>query len=460
LARNPRSMEEAADMSAANTDRLAQGRSLRSTTPRSSWGDWTPAKNRDPLGRLEEQNAARVAKLIPTRRRRMTDSPFAYFRGAAAVMADDLLTAPSAGITVQSCGDAHLLNFGVFGSPERALVFDITDFDETSPAPFEWDVARLATSAVLAARASGFTPDQGRAAALAAVNSYRLKMQSYADRSTLAIWYERVDAKAAASVLQSVPQSFVKREIAKMKAHTSSRLLAKLTVTSSDGTPRIVEQPPLVTHLETDRYLDELREMYETYRESLPYERQTLISRFHVVDFAAKAVGVGSVGTLCFVALLLDDTNAPLFLQVKQAEPSVLAVTATAPNVDHQGQRVVHGQRVMQAVSDQFLGASRVGKRDFYVRQLQDMKGSVDVALLPPRSLREYLELCGWVLARAHARSGAAPDIAGYLGCSDRFDRAMARFAVAYADVTDADHAELSAVVDEGGLEAADEESA
>ena len=356
----------------------------------------------------------------------MAQSAFACFRGAAAVMADDLVTAPSSGITVHACGDAHLVNFGLYASPERTLVFDLNDFDETLPGPFEWDVARLAASAVVAARENGFSRKQSCSAARTAVAAYRFHMREYATAPTLGIWYERIEAEAAAAVLNSAERAAARRRIARTRAHTSERLLAKLTIATDDGTPRIADQPPLVTHIDTDRWQAELLDMYRSYVASLAEERRALVSRFRVVDFATKVVGVGSVGTLCFVALLLDDTDSPLFLQVKEAQESVLSVAPGAPTVDDEGSRVVNGQRMLQAATDVFLGWSRAGTRDFYVRQLQDMKGSVNVAALSARALNEYLELCAWALARAHARSGEAARIAGYLGRGDAFSHPMA----------------------------------
>jgi uncharacterized protein (DUF2252 family) len=439
---------------ARRQDRLDEGRSLRARAPRSAWGDWVPDASRNPLARLEKEHESRVPELVPLRRGRMASSPFAFYRGGAAVMADDLLTAPSSGITVQSCGDAHLVNFGVYASPERALVFDLNDFDETLPGPFEWDVARLAASAVVAARDSAFSAAQSRAAVLAAVKAYRLQIRRYADQSALAIWYERVDADQAASVVTAADRDAVKRGLARTRTHTSDRLLAKLTVTSAGGAPRIVDQPPLVTHVDVDRWQDELRDLYRSYLESLSQDRRTLVSHFRIIDFATKVVGVGSVGTLCFIVLLMDDTDSPLFLQIKEAGQSVLSVAPGAPTVDHEGARVVNGQRTLQAASDLFLGWARSGGRDFYLRQLQDMKGSVKLTLLSPRALCEYLEVCGWVLARAHARGGQARRIAGYLGSSDTFDRAMARFAITYADTTRADHAQLTSAIADGTLEA------
>jgi uncharacterized protein (DUF2252 family) len=435
-------------------ERLDEGRSLRARAPRSAWGEWSPVADRNPIARLEKQHISRVADLVPIRRGRMAASPFAFYRGAAAVMADDRLSAPSAGSTVQCCGDAHLANFGVFASPERTLVFDLNDFDETLTGPFEWDVARLAASAVVAARGSGFTPEQSEAAARAAVKSYRLQIRRYASQTTMATWYEHVDVEAAASTLKSSDRNVVQKGIARSRTRTSERLLTKLTVAGQDGAPRIVDQPPLVTHVDIDRWRTELDDLYRSYLGSLSHERNTLVSRFRAVDFAMKVVGVGSVGTLCFSELLLDDTDSPLFLQVKEAQPSVLTIAPEAPSVDHEGARVVNGQRILQATPDLFLGWARSGGRDFYVRQLQDMKGSVNVGALSARALTEYVEACGWVLARAHARSGEAARIAGYLGSADPFDRAMARFAVAYADTNDADHAQLAAAVADGTLDA------
>lgn len=437
----------------------AEGRSFRSVSPRSIWADWVPSATRDPLARLEEQNRSRLDELVPLRRARMAASPFGFFRGAAAVMADDLAGGPWSGISVQSCGDAHLLNFGLFASPERALVFDLNDFDETAVAPFECDVARLAASMVVAARARGFGSRDARRASLAAVASYRTRMNGYATASALSVWHERVGAETAAATMRSVKADLVERRLSKSRARTSASLMGKLTSkTGVDGVVRIVDQPPLIAHIDTDRYRDDLLALYDGYLDSLPSERAALVRQFRVVDVARKVVGVGSVGTVCFIVLLLDRTGEPLFLQVKQAQPSVLAAHSPVRS-EHDGIRVVTGQRLLQAVSDPFLGWSQAAGRHFYVRQLSDMKGSADTTNLNAVGLAEYGAVCGWLLARAHARCGVAPLISGYLGSSDTFDKAMSVFACRYADVNDTDHADLKAAIAEGCLDAVSEES-
>jgi uncharacterized protein (DUF2252 family) len=433
---------------------VAEGRARRQQAPRTAWAEWIPPAGRDPLAWLEAQHERRVANLVPLRRGRMAASPFAFYRGAAAIMTRDLLTAPSSGICVQACGDAHLSNFGLYASPERALVFDLNDFDETLPAPFEWDVARLAASMVIASRDNGFEREDARTAAMAALASYRERIRGYARLPTMDIWYDRVDVQAAARVVRSVKASTLRRDVAKIRQRSSERLLSKLTTSDNAGNVRIVDQPGLISHLGIEQHREELQQLLELYLASLAPERRVLVGRFRFVDFGFKVVGVGSVGTLCFVALALDDADQPLFLQVKEATKSVLEVRPGSPVVEQNGERVVIGQRLMQAVSDIFLGWSRVNDRDYYVRQLHDMKGSVDVAALPPKVMCEYAALCGWVLARAHARAGEPARIAGYLGNSDNFDRALARFAETYAAVNETDHARLSAAISDGILTA------
>jgi uncharacterized protein (DUF2252 family) len=421
-------------------EQLDEGRELRAKVPRSSWAAWAPTDNRQPSAIVEEQNTKRIQTLVPLRRARMAESAFEFYRGGAAIMANDLLHAPISGITVQACGDAHIGNFGLFASPERSLVFDVNDFDETLPGPFEWDVARLAASAFIAAQHNGLDQVYAGKVARAAARSYCRRMSAYASQSTLQVWYEQVEVDVAASILRSADRRAVQRAVAKARTRSSDRLLAKLTTTDDHGRLMIADQPPVISHIDMERWGDELNQVSVSYLESLTDDRRALVSRFRAVDFALKVVGVGSVGTRCFVALFLDDAGYPLFLQLKEASASVLQVQPGAPPVDHEGARVVKGQRLIQAAPDIFLGWSRAGTSDFYVRQLQDMKGWIDLATLKPAQLVEYAGQCGWSLARAHARGGQAARIAGYVGSGRVFTRAMSQFAQTYADVNRQDH--------------------
>ncbi|HXQ60349.1 MAG TPA: DUF2252 domain-containing protein [Acidimicrobiales bacterium] len=458
-------------------DERAVGRARRAAVARSAHADWTPAADRpDPISVLAAQNRGRIAELVPVRWGRMLESPFAFLRGAALVMARDLGTTAVSGIGVQACGDAHVANFGVFASPERNLLFDVNDFDETLPGPFEWDLKRLATSAVVAARAT-LGDEQGVKGARAAVRSYRRHMHRYAAMGVLDVWYDRVAADAAVHALGAAPVPSIEAALAQARRHTSLAALPKLTELTGTGGRRIVDHPPLVTHDIGGKDIDALEPLLRSYRHSLEDDHRVLLDRFTVTDVARKVVGVGSVGTRCFIALLTSDVGEPLFLQVKEAGPSALAghqqgsdggggqttlpgrQSATlsggpVPGHGREGRRVVDGQRLMQAASDIFLGSASWRGRDYYVRQLRDMKGAVNVAALDADSFVGYLEACGWTLARAHARSGPAPMIDGYLGSGEAFDRAVTRFAVAYADQTERDHALLEAAVRSGRIEA------
>jgi uncharacterized protein (DUF2252 family) len=397
---------------------------------------------------LDEQNRTRLPQLVPVRMGRMAASPFAFYRGAAAVMAADLASTPVTGIEVAACGDAHLANFGLFASPERRLLFDVNDFDETLPAPWEWDVKRLAASGMVAARQNGFDQAQSEEAARGAVRSYRERMITFAQLGALDVYYSRVDTDSLVQVMAAVPRKQIERTLAAARRNTAARAMVKLTVTTG-GLPRIVDQPPLVVHppeISADQPL--IDAAVAAYTASLRDDVATLLSRFRPVDVAHKVVGVGSVGTRCFIVLLLDDKDAPLFLQVKQAQESVLERYWRPSPIEHPGQRVVSGQRIMQSASDIFLGSSSAqGDHFFYIRQLRDMKGSAPIEALPPAALTEYLELCGWALARAHAQSGQAAEIAGYLGSSSVFDQAIVGFAAAYADQSETDHHALLAAI-------------
>jgi uncharacterized protein (DUF2252 family) len=428
--------------------RADAGRALRKVVPRSAHAAWAPGAGRSPLALLEAFNRHRVPELLTIRTARMRASPFAFYRGAPGVMAHDLATTPTTGITVQACGDAHLLNFGLFATPERNLVFGLNDFDETLPGPWEWDVKRLAASSVVAARTVGFPPALGRRAARAAVRTYREQLARYAGMRLLDVWYSRVDAAAIIALSRGRRRRAVAARLAKAEHHTNLDALPRLTEPTANGGRRFVEDPPLLTHVdECDQAW--MAEVLARYRATLSDERRGLLGRYRPVDAARKVVGVGSVGTRCYVVLLLGDRHDdPLLLQVKQATASVLEPYAGRSRYRHPGHRVVNGQRLLQTASDIFLGWAGDGTCDYYLRQLWDMKGSVNLDTLDPADLVPYARLCGWVLARAHARSGDAVAISGYLGSGDGFDRAVAGFAEAYADQTEADYAAFTRSLD------------
>ncbi|WP_328723047.1 DUF2252 domain-containing protein [Streptomyces sp. NBC_00247] len=458
---------------ATPAERAAAGRAVRRRVPRSAHAVFEPTARRfDPLTVLETQSAARVPDLVPLRYGRMTESPFRFYRGAAAIMAADLAGTPDSGITAQLCGDAHLLNFRLLASPERNLLFDINDFDETLPGPWEWDVKRLAASLVIAARANGF-PDRERARLVrASVRSYRKSMAQYARMGNLEVWYARIDEarlRAVAAVqLAERGRENLDRALVKARTRDSRQVLGKLTEWSG-GRRRIVSDPPLVvplTELVPDAERIETEERFRVllrrYARSLPSDRRALLSGFRLADVARKVVGVGSVGTRCWVLLLLGrDDDDPLFLQAKEADTSVLADHVGTSRYRNQGERVVAGQRLMQATSDIFLGWERAEgfdgrRRDFYLRQLRDWKGIAEPERMTPQGLTLFGEVCGATLARAHARSGDRIAIAGYLGKGDAFDRALGVFAEAYADRNERDHEALVAAVRAGRLPTAD----
>ncbi|MET9689709.1 DUF2252 domain-containing protein [Streptomyces sp. NPDC006514] len=437
-------------------ERLRRGRAVRKITGRAAHGRWTASPDRpDPVGVLQRQATDRVPELLPIRYGRMAASPLAFLRGAASVMAADLATAPQTGLTVQLCGDAHLLNFGMFASPERALLFDLNDFDETFPGPFEWDVKRLAASVAVAARDNGHGDDRAARAALGAARAYRETIRELAGHRELDVWYHRTDTADLLPLIRKRElRDRVEANLARARRRTSLRALGKLTEVR-DGHRRIIHDPPLLEPLARadSREVDEI---FDKYRSTLPEERRLLLDRFRFADVARKVVGVGSVGTRCFIVLLLGrDADDPLFLQIKEAVPSVLQGHLPDDEHEHQGHRVVAGQRRMQAAGDIFLGwTTGPAGRHFYGRQLRDMKGSADLAGMPPGLLARYAELCARALARAHARTGDRIAIAGYLGGADTFDRAVAGFALRYADRTRADHALLTAAVADGRITA------
>jgi uncharacterized protein (DUF2252 family) len=453
-------------------ERVARGKAARAEAPRSTHARFEPASDRpDPLDLLEQQAKTRVPDLVPIRYGRMLVSPFTFYRGAAKIMADDLERTPRSGLTVQCCGDAHLSNFGLFASPERRLVFDLNDFDETLPGPWEWDVKRLAVSMLIAARDDSFPAKVQERVVLDTVSKYRTAMREYAGMSNLDVWYSHLEAEAYLREAGSdwTPKQAQRGEKLAAKARTrdSMSALAKLTH-MVDGQPRIVDQSPLIVPLEAYVAPEEqpelialLQQLLRQYRESLDYHRRRLLEQFTMTDFARKVVGVGSVGTRAWIALLFGrDESDPLFLQIKEAEASVLEDSLGPSEFSNHGQRVVVGQRMMQATTDIFLGWVHVdspldGKsRDFYGRQLKDWKGSIEIDQLRPEGLVFYGHLCGQTLARAHARSGDRIAIASYLGSGDRFDRALLEFSMAYADQNERDYSRLAAAVDSGRIKA------
>ncbi|HKZ92225.1 MAG TPA: DUF2252 domain-containing protein [Candidatus Limnocylindrales bacterium] len=444
--------------------RQAEGRAERKRVPRTSHAAWEPPPGRDPIAILEAQERDRLQELLPLRHSRMSESPFAYYRGTPAVMAQDLVSTPRTDIIVQACGDAHLENFGLFASPERRLVFDANDFDETLPAPWEWDVKRLAASIVIAGRANGFDGRQTRAATMASVRAYRESMASFASMRLIEVWYLHLDESdiraSGEAMLARLDVSARERELRRAKLQTiftkargRDQLRAAASLTNRvDGHRVLREEPPVLQHVELEDGPSVLREVFEAYRATLAESRREFLERYRFGDWALKVVGVGSVGTRCFVVVLLGrDEDDPLILQAKEATASVLEGPAPPSAFDNHGQRVVVGQRLMQATSDIFLGWSRGRKgRDFYFRQLWDMKGSVDTSTLRPEGLAFYAGLCAWTLARAHARSGDAVAIAAYLGSADTFDGAIADFAESYADQNARDHRAYLAAIEAG----------
>lgn len=458
--------------------RAAWGRAARRRAPRSTHAGWSPPEGRpDPVALLEEQAATRVPELVPIRHARMLVSPFTFYRGAALLMASDLATTPDSGITVQLCGDAHLANFGLFGTPERRLIFDINDFDETLPGPWEWDLKRLVASFEVAGRHRGFTDRERHATSRAVVRGYRERMRRAAGSGVLEAWYDRLDADQVAAWVRAerdarrAADRQVKRTdemIAKARTRDSVRAFSKL-VQNVDGRLLIAADPPLIVPLEDlhpagrthEEDVEVMQRILRDYQATLPGSRHP-IAEFTYLHMARKVVGVGSVGTRAWIILLCGrDADDPLLLQAKQAEASVLERYLGPSEHLHHGERVVHGQRLMQAASDLFLGWDRVEgldgiERDFYVRQLNDWKGGFDPEIMVPAGAKLYARACGETLARAHARSGDRVAIAAYLGSSDRFDRALAEFASDYADQNERDYAAFAAAVASGRLEAAE----
>lgn len=437
------------------SQRLAAGKALRAKVPRRSHAGWEPRPDRpDPIDLLRHADKGKLAELLPIRYARMRASPFGFLRGAAALMASDLAATPATGLRVQACGDCHVGNFGGFGSPERRLVFDINDFDETLPAPWEWDVKRLAASIVLASRELGLNERRCADAARSAVQSYREHMRGYAGMRALEVWYSHLEAEILIEEAQTRAAKKRWSRVEKAAKHETAEHFFPRITEVENGRRRIVDRPPLVYHPpQISRISNHVREMFERYRRTLPEERRVILDRYHIVDVARKVVGVGSVGTRCDVALLMAGKRDPLFLQFKEARASVLEAYAGKSRYDNQGERVVTGQRMLQSASDVFLGWTRDDDgRDYYFRQLRDMRMKIDLSGMPRQDWLEYVELCGWALARAHARTGDPARIAGYLGKSGAFDQAVEEFAVAYADQTERDHSALVKAIRAGRL--------
>jgi len=466
-----RSSSRASDVKPlSHPDREARGKDARAVAPLESHAEFRPDSSRDPVGLLLGQAQSRVPELVPIRHGRMLVSPFTFYRGAALPMAADLAGTPASGLRVQLCGDAHVSNFGAFASPERRLVFDVNDFDETLPGPFEWDVKRLAASLSVAGRDNGFPAKDRRKIVLAAVEGYRTAMRGFAQQPLLDVWYAHMDIEQTVGLFRS--QIKAKRfkageaMLAKARTRDSMQALGKLT-TVVEGRRQIISDPPVVVPVEelfadmqADTIYEELRSVVGKYRRTLQSDRRHLLEQFTLVQLARKVVGVGSVGTRAWI-LLMDggDGIEPLFLQAKEAQPSVLAEYCGRSKYSNEGERVVTGQHLMQAQSDIFLGWTRVPApdgvdRDFYVRQLRDWKFSMPIEQMIPSGLRVYAQLCGWTLARAHARSGDRIALAAYLGRSAKFDQAIAEFAETYADQNERDYAELQAAVKDGRAEA------
>jgi uncharacterized protein (DUF2252 family) len=451
-------------------ERVARGKAARAEVPRSSHAVFEPLPHRtDPIELLQRQAETRVPELVPIRYGRMLVSPFTFYRGAALIMASDLAATPRSGLTVQCCGDAHLSNFGVFASPERRLVFDLNDFDETLPGPWEWDVKRLAVSMLIAARNNDFSVKQQDKIVLDTVGQYRTAMASFAGMKNLEVWYAHLEIESVlqefGSQLESKGVKKTEKTLAKARTKDSMAAFSKLTH-MVDGEARIVAEPPLIVPINDllsgsarDQMWDSLHELVRSYRATLEYDRRVLLEEFRLTDFARKVVGVGSVGTRAWIALMLGrDGEDPLFLQMKEAEASVLEEFIAPSPFENHGERVVAGQRLMQATSDIFLGWLHVEsgvdgrERDFYGRQLKDWKGSAETEQMVPTGMAAYGKLCGWTLARAHARSGDRIAIAAYLGKGSSFDRAIVEFSSSYAEQNQRDYKALENAVKSGRI--------
>jgi uncharacterized protein (DUF2252 family) len=443
-------------VASSKAERRKQGKALREKCPRTAQAEWKPrSKSQDIIKLLEESDADRIAGLVPVKYQRMSVSPFTFFRGTAIIQARDLASAPVSGITVQVCGDCHLANFGGFASPERTLVFDINDFDETFLGPWEWDIKRLGASLILAARDRSFSKTVADRAVRAAVASYREHMAEFAEMKALDTWYAQVSIEAIKEYFRKDKDMSARLSQKVKQAHkqTSEAVIPKLTAVVG-GLRKIKDNPPVIYHVHefAGNFERQRVKFTEEYKQSLQPDRRHLYERYHYQDSAIKVVGVGSVGTRCYLSLLLADDDDPLFLQVKEARRSVLEPPRGKSRYAHQGFRVVEGQRVMQAASDIFLGWARTKEHDYYLRQFRDMKVSAEVETFRSATLVGYASLCGWTLARAHAKAGDAAMIAGYLGSSDQFDDALAQYSEAYADQAERDFETFQAAIRSGRL--------
>jgi uncharacterized protein (DUF2252 family) len=448
---------EAMPNTATRAERFAAGKALRVKAPRTSHGEWSFAGERpDPISLLEESNRSRVQELVPIRFGRMSLSPFAFLRGSAVVMASDLARTPTSGIKVQTCGDAHLSNFGFYATPERDLAFDVNDFDETLPGPWEWDLKRLAASIVVAGRQNGYTAQENRQSVVSSICEYRTLMQNMANMQALPVWYLHLDMTEVMGMVKRKEREQLQRQEKKAVRSTSLRVFPKMTE-KVNGQYRIKDEPPLIVHVgnegdskKSEEYEAERgKEYFDAYMQTLPDNHKVLLSKYYFVDIARKVVGVGSVGTRTWVVLLMSggDGDDPLFLQIKEADASVLEPYCGKSAYTNHGERVVQGQRIMQVASDMFLGWTQREQVDLYVRQLRDMKLSEDITTMTKTEFDQYATWCAMALARAHARCGDPAQISGYLGNSDVFDQAIAVFAEAYADRTERDYAALLAAI-------------
>ena len=440
-------------------ERKQEGKDKRNEFPRESHAGFEPETDRlDPVSVIKKSSEGRMEHLVPIRYGRMSKSAFAFLRGSASLMAMDIATTATSDIRVQACGDCHLVNFGLFATPERNLIFDINDFDETLPAPFEWDIKRLAASAYVASRNNKFSEKDCKLVTRSCVEAYREAIAKFASMKVLDVWYAKLDMD---TIISLSPDEQVKRRrqviAEKARAQVTEAIFPKITQVLN-GRRAIVDQPPLIYHPPPEFKMPEaLHDTFEVYRKTLPHERRVLVDRYRFEDVAIKVVGVGSVGTLCGIILMMAEENDPLILQLKEANASVLEPYAGKSEFKHHGERVVVGQRLMQSASDMLLGwTTGTGKehRQFYLRQLRDMKFSVDVEMVSPVQLSRYAGICGWTLARAHARSGDAAMISGYLGKTDVFDRAIGTFARLYADQTERDYKVFTEAIASGEITA------
>ena len=442
----------AAGPGAGAREKGAAGKALRATVPRSSHAGWSPARGRaDPVAVIQAQNAGRLRRLVPIRLARMAESVFGFYRGAVAVMAGDLAHTPVSGLNVQLAGDAHCMNFGGFATPERNLLFDLNDFDETMPGPWEWDLKRLVTSIIMAARHNAFSRRDANVAALAAAQAYRARMQELAAATALEAWYVKLDATRILAAARSAGTRRRRGRIRDEAATGSVRAAVNKFTHVVGGARRFLDDPPLMYHsAATDDDDFDAAEIVGTYAWNLPHDVQVLLARYTLLDVAVKVVGVGSVGTRCAVALFGADDDDAFILQIKEALPSVLTAHLGPSEFENHGERVVRGQRVMQAATDVFLGWALSGERCYYVRQFRDKKTAADLEAMDAYQLREYAHYCAWALAGAHARSGDPAAIAGYAGKSSTLDKALLEFAIDYADQTERDYARFVAWVRSG----------